>query len=429
MLKNKITNISALQFYQLLRYTTLVIISILLSKSYFTQVQIGEYETLLFIAGSVSFFWLNSIIKSFLSLHKRANKEQSDIFNFYILILIFSIVIFLILKILVLSKISGLHNIKYVNLITYYILLIGTSSISEYILLVKNKIKEIFIYGVISYSIQFIIVGCSIFIFADILYVLYSLILVSILRNIFTMYIVAKYSTIKISIQFLKNNLKLSYPLMFSFLLSGSAQYIDGIIVKYKYNNDVFAIFRYGTKEFPILIILTDALSNALVSEFSSTNIKNVLLKLKQKSTKLIKYLFPVSILLLVFSNYLFQYIFNKQFIESAKVFDIYLLLIISRMLFPQTIMLGLRNTKIIFSASIIEFIINVTLSLLLVQYYGIEGVAFATIIAFISEKLFLIYKLKTVYKISAKEYINIKQLLLFSLLLIFIFIIKYFFI
>jgi len=429
VLKNKITNISALQFYQLLRYTTLVIISILLSKSYFTQVQIGEYETLLFIAGSVSFFWLNSIIKSFLSLHKRANKEQSDIFNFYILILIFSIVIFLILKILVLSKISGLHNIKYVNLITYYILLIGTSSISEYILLVKNKIKEIFIYGVISYSIQFIIVGCSIFIFADILYVLYSLILVSILRNIFTMYIVAKYSTIKISIQFLKNNLKLSYPLMFSFLLSGSAQYIDGIIVKYKYNNDVFAIFRYGTKEFPILIILTDALSNALVSEFSSTNIKNVLLKLKQKSTKLIKYLFPVSILLLVFSNYLFQYIFNKQFIESAKVFDIYLLLIISRMLFPQTIMLGLRNTKIIFSASIIEFIINVTLSLLLVQYYGIEGVAFATIIAFISEKLFLIYKLKTVYKISAKEYINIKQLLLFSLLLIFIFIIKYFFI
>ena len=56
MLKSKITNVSALQFFQLLRYSSLVLVSVLLAKSSFTQVDIGEYETLLFIAGGVSFF-------------------------------------------------------------------------------------------------------------------------------------------------------------------------------------------------------------------------------------------------------------------------------------------------------------------------------------------------------------------------------------
>ena len=427
MLKNRISNVSALQFFQLLRYSSLVLVSVLLAKSSFTQINIGEYETLLFIAGGVSFFWLNSIIKSFLSSFSDTSKKTSDIFNFYILILGFGILIFFILKFLIITEITNLHSVKYVNLLSYYILLLGTSSIAEYILLVKSRIKTIFIYGIISFSLQVLLIAISIYIFNSITYILFSLIAIGILRNIYAFRLVSVYSELKISIPFIKDNLKISYPLMLSFLLSGSAQYIDGIIVKYKFNESTFAIFRYGTKEFPLLIILSDALSNALINDFKG-NVKNALAKLKQKSLNITNFLFPVSIVLLLTSNYIFQYVFNKQFVESAVIFDIYLLLIISRLVFPQTVILGMRNTKIIFVASLIEFIINVSLSLLLVQYYGIEGIAFATVIAFFSEKLFLIYKTKQVYKISANEYINIGRISLFSLLLITIFILKYLF-
>jgi len=428
MLKNRISNVSALQFFQLLRYSSLVLISILLAKSSFTQVNIGEYETLLFIAGGVSFFWLNSIIKSFLSSFSDTSKKSSDIFNFYILILGFGVLIFFILKFLIITEITNLHSVKYVNLLIYYILLLGTSSIAEYILLVKNRIKTIFIYGIISFSLQVLLIAISIYIFNSITYILFSLITIGILRNIYAFYLVSMYSKLKLSIPFIKDNLKISYPLMLSFILSGSAQYIDGIIVKYKFNESTFAIFRYGTKEFPLLIILSDALSNALINDFKG-DVKNALAKLKQKSLNITNFLFPVSIVLLLTSNYLFQYVFNKQFVESAVIFDIYLLLIISRLVFPQTVILGMRNTKMIFVASLIEFIINVSLSLLLVQYYGIKGIAFATVVAFFSEKLFLIYKTKQVYKISANEYINIGRISLFSLLLITIFILKYLFI
>ncbi len=428
MLKNRISKVSALQFFQLLRYSSLVLVSILLAKSSFTQINIGEYETLLFIAGGVSFFWLNSIIKSFLSSFNNTSKKSSDIFNFFILILGFGILIFFILKFLIITEVTNLHLVKYINLLVYYILLLGTSSIAEYILLVKNRIKTIFIYAIISFSLQVLLIAISIYFFNSITYILFSLIAIGILRNIYAFYLVSIYSEMKLSIPFIKTNLKLSYPLMLSFILSGSAQYIDGIIVKYKFNDSTFAIFRYGTKEFPLLIILSDALSNALINEFKG-NVKNTLAKLKQKSLNITNFLFPISIVLLLTSNYIFQYVFNKQFVGSAVIFDIYLLLIISRLVFPQTVVLGMKNTKLIFIASLIEFIINVSLSLLLVQYYGIEGVAIATVIAFFSEKLFLIYKTKQLYKIPANEYININRISLFSLLLITIFILKYLFI
>ena len=426
MLKSKITNVSALQFFQLLRYSSLVLISVLLAKSSFTQINIGEYETLLFIAGGVSFFWLNSLIKSFLSSYKQTSDKSSEIFNFFILILGFSLIIFLILKFLIVSELTNLYSIKYVDLVIYYILLLGTSSIAEYILLVRKKTKTIFAYAIISYSIQVVLIGVSIFYFKSISYILYSLIAVSLLRNIYAFYLVSIYSELKFNLSFIKNNLKLSYPLMLSFVLSGSAQYIDGIIVKYKFDESTFAIFRYGTKEFPLLVILTDALSNALINEFNEDNLKTTLQKLRQKSSNITKFLFPVSIVLLLTSNYLFQYVFNKQFIESAIIFDIYLLLVISRLVFPQTVMLGMKNTKAIFSASLIEFVVNVVLSLVLVQYYGIAGVAIATVFAYLSEKIFLIFKTKQLYKITAKEYINVPQIVLFSLILIIVFILKY---
>ena len=426
MLKSKITNVSALQFFQLLRYSSLVLVSVLLAKSTFTQVDIGEYETLLFIAGGVSFFWLNSIIKSFLSSFKQTEKKSSDIFNFFILILGFSVLIFFILKSLIITELTNLQSVKYVNLLVYYIVLLGTSSIAEYILLVKKRINTIFIYAIISYSVQVILVGISIYYFKSISYILYSLIAISLLRNIYAFYLVSVYSELKFSLKFIKNNLKLSYPLMLSFVLSGSAQYIDGIIVKYKFNESTFAIFRYGTKEFPLLVILTDALSNALINDFGA-NIKDALAKLKAKSSNITNILFPVSIVLLVSSNYLFKYVFNKQFEASAIIFDIYLLLVISRLVFPQTVMLGMKNTMTILVASAFEFVINVSLSLILVQYYGIAGIAIATVIAFFSEKLFLIYRTKQLYKISPKEYIRIPQIIMYSVLLISIFILKYF--
>jgi hypothetical protein len=54
--KKYINTISAFQFYQLVKYATLILIGVVFTKTALTQSAIGEYETFVFITGAVSFF-------------------------------------------------------------------------------------------------------------------------------------------------------------------------------------------------------------------------------------------------------------------------------------------------------------------------------------------------------------------------------------
>ena len=75
----------------------------------------------------------------------------------------------------------------------------------------------------------------------------------------------------KISWKFMKEHLYLGTPLIITSLISGSAQYTDGIIVSAVYRDPaMFAWFRYGAKEFPLVLLLANGLSNAMLPEFST---------------------------------------------------------------------------------------------------------------------------------------------------------------
>jgi O-antigen/teichoic acid export membrane protein len=420
-----ISNLSALQIFQILRYTTLTLVSIIFAKSHLTKLEIGEYETFIFIAGAATFFWINGFIKSFLANNKRTVKKSSDIFNLYILILFLGILSFVSIK-FISSNTINLLSYNYTDKIAFYILLLGTASISEYILLSLNKNKTLIAYGIIVFSLQFLIIIYPIILGKSIDFVLNSLLIIVLLKNIYTVFLVLRYSKIQFSFLFIKENIRFALPLIISFLLSGSAQFIDGFIIKYKFDDNIFAVFRYGAKEFPLLILLADAMSSVFVNEFSNENKDIILQKLKTKSTKLINWLFPLSIFLLIFSNYLYKYVFSEQFIDSAVIFDIYLLLIVSRLVFPQTVALGLKDSKLILKASVIELIINIVLSLVFVNYFGIIGVAIATVIAFYIEKVFLITFIRIKYKISSSKYISFKPIFIYSIILFSLFIIKY---
>ena len=92
-MKKYINTISAFQFYQLARYSTLLLIGIVFTKTALTQAEIGEYETFIFIAGAVSFFWLNGLQKALLPLSAENKNTKSNFFSAFILIQVFSIAV------------------------------------------------------------------------------------------------------------------------------------------------------------------------------------------------------------------------------------------------------------------------------------------------------------------------------------------------
>lgn len=434
--KNRINNITGLQIYQLIRFGTFLAISIYFTKSHLSTADIGVYEVFLFIASFISFFWVTGLIQSLLPLFnnnktfgksgENTSIKSPELFNAFILITGFSVLAFFFgLSIKGSFSVFGLTgNMPFINLLLAYIFLSNPTILIEYIYLLKNKPQYILGYGIISFSVQLVLVILPVYLGYPIVYAIWGLILISVLRFFILFYLLWKYAEFKFSFSFIKEHLALGTPLILSALLSGSAQYIDGAIVTSTYDAQSFAVFRYGAKEFPLVILLANGLSNAMLPEFSTREkLKNSMRILRQKSKRLMHYLFPISIIVMLFTRWLFPVMFNVNFIRSADVFLIYLLLIIPRLVFPQTILIGLKKTRVVLFGSFIEIILNISLSLYLMQFYGLVGIALATTIVFVIEKIYLIAYNYFKLQIKPSEYIPVKFYLIYSLITIIMFV------
>jgi Na+-driven multidrug efflux pump len=110
---------------------------------------------------------------------------------------------------------------------------------------------------------------------------------------------------------------------------------------------------------------------------------------------------------------------YNKDLVEGYQVFNIYLLLIISRMIFPQTVIMGLMKNRVFYLISTNYLIINLILSFWFVQLgLGLRGIAYATVISYIIEKIMLVIYCKT-QGVDVKKYTPIGELILYSIITI----------
>jgi O-antigen/teichoic acid export membrane protein len=232
-----------------------------------------------------------------------------------------------------------------------------------------------------------------------------------------------KYSKFGFDIPILKEFLALGAPLVLSTLLSSSASYIDGFIVTSKFSPDDLAIFQYGARELPLALLLSNSLSMAMLPRFAQKNIESPLAEFRSEVYRLHWLLFPISILLLLTSHWFFPVVFNAQFEGSAVIFNISLLLVISRVLFPQTLLIAKRMNKVQVWASFFEICVNVGFSLWLASLIGIKGVAYGTLIAYVFEKVFLMIACKKMLNISPAKYLPLKIYSIFTVLLILTFI------
>jgi O-antigen/teichoic acid export membrane protein len=170
--------------------------------------------------------------------------------------------------------------------------------------------------------------------------------------------------------------------------------------------------------------MLANGLSNAMLPEFSTrSRMKESLAKIKIKSERLMHFLFPSSMVMMLFTRWLFPRVFNPEYVRSADIFLVYLLLIIPRLVFPQTIVIGRKRTRIALIAAILELSLNIPLSLYLIRDYGTVGVALATLIVYIIEKMFLMGYVWFKMKIRPSEYIPLKIYAIYSTLIIVLFV------
>lgn len=432
-----IDNISGLQAVQLLRFVTFLIISIVFTKSHLSRAQIGNWELFLFISSLLSFFWVTGIIQSLLTLYNRnrtfredgetEGRKSPEIFNAFLLITFFSLLVVAVgipVK-LVLASSQAESEIPYAGLLLLYILVSNPVTLVEYIYLLNKRPHRILQYGMYTYGAQLLFVLAPVLAGFDEKSAIYGLFAITGVRWVWLIILLRRYTLLKVSYDFIREHLKVGLPLILTFLISGSAQYVDGIIISARYADPgVFAMYRYGAKEFPLVLLLANGLSNALLPRFSTREgMREALVTLRQRSARLIRYLFPLSIVTMFVARWVYPRLFTPEFARSADVFMIYLLLIIPRLVFPQTIVIGRRKTNVTLITAAVEIAMNIPLSLWLVKPYGVVGVALATFIVYFLEKLFLIYYVWKKMKIKPTEYIPVASWLIWSSLLIIMFV------
>ncbi len=433
-----IDNISGLQMFQLMKPVIFLIISIVFTKSHLTRADIGQWEMFMFIAGLMTFFWVTGVIQSLLPLYHRnktyrkigdyGTAKSPEIFNAFLLLCFFSLLFFALghsLK----NNFSVFHisgNVPYINLLLLYILLSSPVCLIEYIYLLNNRSYRIFQYGLITYSIQMVLVIIPILLGKDIIWSIWGLLAITGIRWIWLLILLRRYTETKISVEFMREHLYLGIPLILTSLISGSAQYTDGVIISAVYRDPaMFAWFRYGAKEFPLVLMLANGLSNAMLPEFSTRErMKESLAKIRVKSKKLMNILFPSAMVMMLFTRWIYPRMFNPEFQKSADIFLIYSLLIIPRLVFPQTIIVGRKKTHITLIAAILELVVNIPLSLLMIKWgYNIVGVALSTFIVYTLGKIFLAGYLWIRMNIKPSEYIPVRLYAFYSFLIALIFI------
>ena len=419
-----------------------ILTSFLLAKSGLPISTIGVFETLLFIGTSLSYFWINGLIQSVLAFMPSVKKaeKQSTNFSIALIFLALSSLLFLILKLFptfILSALTSSPTLPYFDVFSLYLLLNLAPFFLEGYWAVENRPLSIFVFSGISNLILPFAIVIPLWLNQPFETSFYGLLIIALIRFIWLIIILIKNNNFRINnfrINYPQLNqfIKLSLPIMAYSLLNGFVMtFIFWIIGNYLAGNTAeFAIFRFGAREFPLIAALTTGLSNAFVPKIAasyklqatSTELEAYSLQLaafKSKTTQLFHILFPISIVLMLLSKQLFPIVFNPAFARSADIFTIFLLLLISRALFPQTILLALKQTKTLLFISIIETIIIILLSYLGIYWLNTEGVAWALVLGFLLEKILIINVLKRFHSINFQDYTNVPLYFIYSTLLI----------
>lgn len=389
----------AYQVFQVFRHGAILLAAIVFTWLDPQKALITQFELLMLLGSSLTFFWVTGLLDGFLLIYKASSLENRGKVVFQALMAALFFAAICSISFIIVGASWSKLTIE-TSAITYFAVFIGLDSaglLLAYLLMAEERRTELMVFASISAISYLLALLVPIALWHNLELALLFLMMLSIAKVIYMCFAAFR---IPIQINFDKSIAKkilfVSAPLAAVALLSQSAILIDGFIVEHYFQN-TFVDFRYGARELPFVLVLANSLSAVKSGEFAEAFSQNnsselsISKELKKSSNRLIWMLFPLTLMLLFISGPLYELVFANRFAAAVPVFDVYLLLIIPRLLFPQALVRGLHKTHILTFSALVELVLNFGLSLLFLNWWGIAGIAAATVIAFCVEKAVLV--------------------------------------
>lgn len=383
---------------------------------------------LLFLSNAISFFWANGLKNGMLvhfpsySLHEK----QVLFFNVFLLYVFLGIVfggMFYVFQDYILPLVVQ-YEVPHISWVVAFMVFSTPCILVECYYLIHNQVKRLYLYATFIFSIKLILLLSSLWYYNSIKHLMIALTVWAIINLIWLTTIIFSNRSFTLNLKSVMPYLAISIPLVGHIIMGSGVDYVDGFLISSYYHEETFAIYRYGARELPFVLLIVGALTTSLIPR-SVMNIDQTLHVVKEETARYMKWMFPLTIIIVLISPVLFPFIYDIQFKESAYILNIYALILISRLLLPQLIFYGKQKTRLLLLFSIGEFIINVGLSIILLQYYGYYGIAYGTVIAFTLSKIAMIVYCRWAYNYRLSDYIQVKKYMAYSLTLIVAFLIS----
>lgn len=423
----KLSNVSSLQIFQVLQFGTAILIGILLAKSGLPTSLISVYEAWMFIASLFVFFWIAGGQNTLLQLYPKLEEDQQKtaLFNVFFLFTTAGLVtgagLFL-SRNLVTQQLTNFTELPHLDLLSLFIVFNAPTFLIQIYYLLLKKFRAIVLFGIVSFGLQLMLVVLPVYLGMTLKEVMLGLVIWAVFKFLWGIVLVARHAKWAIDPKFLRHYLPLALPLLlFSFIGKGS-EYVSGLVVTTLFEDDAaFAVFRYGAREFPLAVLMVGALATSLIPEVSA-DIGKGLSRIKATTLKLSHWLYPMSMVSMLAAPVVFPVVFNPDFKESARIFNIFTLLLSSRILLPQVITMARQKNYILTLSAVSELAVLAALSWWWGSLFGLAGVAFAAVAAFMVDRIILIWYNWKVLRISPGQYIAWKPFLVYNALMLGVF-------
>lgn len=207
--------------------------------------------------------------------------------------------------------------------------------------------------------------------------------------------------------------LGIALPLMGYAALGTLVVSFDPWLVNYWYAGDAdqFAIYRYGTRELPLLVAVTNGINQAVLPALVA-NREQGLTQLKASTLRLMHLIFPLLLLLLLTSPWWWAPLFTDRFTAALPLFQVFVLVGVSRVISPIVVLTAMGHRKALLGIGLLELVLNIALSYWLLSYFGLIGIVWATVIVYTLDKLLAAYYLYRREGISLGQYCDWRILL-----------------
>ncbi len=421
------------QFTSVARQGITILVGILLVKLSFTPYQIGIYEMWMFLGLVFTLLCLTGSMQALGTLYHKwsAGDRPAGLWTVYGVSLMGCTGLALCIwyfQDFVLPFLFKVPSLAALGPALIFLVLHLTSGMIPYVLLVRNKRWTYFF---IYLFLMLVALLPAVIYVGNHSQSLENLILIflagAVLEHMFLLYLLCELSFPRFSWRQVYQFLSVVIPLTGLAGMGYAAQLFDTWLVNSVYEDPAtYAVFRYGARELPGAVALASAFTTAMVVALTKNYHEN--LERIKSGTKLALWIFtPIAIVLMISSHLVFRWIYSDEFIAGALVFNCYLLIGISRWIFPQAILVARDHYWALTSISVIELAVNIGLSIWWIHHLGLAGVALATVVAFLLEKVLMVCYVYFREKVPLQQYIPLRTFILSTCALVGTFVLTFF--